>query len=332
MGKGYSEEEIKDKLSFIRLSELRENPIKGNFDLEHLKKLNGYIFQDSPDVAGKFRPEVKISGNELWQKVRSYSGFGSITVCYSPMDSKSIKEAEDVLNSVNIERLKTLDKADLAKEIASIYKKLDYIHPFPDGNSRTLREFTRTLSEEAGFKLDWAKSTQTEVYLARDFEVNSISLLRASTPTQKMALQDEIDAIRYHKEYKPLEKIIECSLSKLSIEQSKIYKIEFSFNKELSEKIGQKSYDVLVNGIKSDVLLKRDSQLSKALEGLANHKDMREKGISAESLKSGTIQPLMLPNEFKVNRPENRKIDALGSKIESKSTSDLQKKSKGFSL
>lgn len=29
MGKGYSEEEIKDKLSFIRLSELRENPIKG---------------------------------------------------------------------------------------------------------------------------------------------------------------------------------------------------------------------------------------------------------------------------------------------------------------
>lgn len=185
MGKGYSEEEIKDKLSFIRLSELRENPIKGNFDLEHLKKLNGYIFQDSPDVAGKFRPEVKISGNELWQKVRSYSGFGSITVCYSPMDSKSIKEAEDVLNSVNIERLKTLDKADLAKEIASIYKKLDYIHPFPDGNSRTLREFTRTLSEEAGFKLDWAKNSQQEIYLARDFEVNSISLLRASTPTQK---------------------------------------------------------------------------------------------------------------------------------------------------
>lgn len=61
---------------------------------------------------------MKISGNELWQKVRSYSGFSSITVCYSPMDSKSIKEAEDVLNSVNIERLKTLRYKILYKEIA----------------------------------------------------------------------------------------------------------------------------------------------------------------------------------------------------------------------
>lgn len=38
MSKGYSEQEIKDKLSFIRLSELRENSIKGHFDLDHLKK------------------------------------------------------------------------------------------------------------------------------------------------------------------------------------------------------------------------------------------------------------------------------------------------------
>lgn len=65
MSKRYSEQEIKDKLSFIRLSELKENPIKGNFDLDHLKKINGDIFQDSPDVAGKFRPEVKIHSDEL---------------------------------------------------------------------------------------------------------------------------------------------------------------------------------------------------------------------------------------------------------------------------
>lgn len=214
MGKGYSEAEIKNKLSFIRLSELRENPIKGKFNLEHLKKINAYIFQDSPDVAGKFRPEVKIDSNELWHKKRTYAGFGSIMVCYSPMDSKSIKEAEAVLNAININRLKNLNKNEFAKEITDIYKKLDYIHLFPDGNSRTLREFTRTLAKEVGFKLDWSKATRTEIYLARDFEVNSISLARASDPTQKIALQDEIVAICYHKEYKPLEKIIDSSLSK----------------------------------------------------------------------------------------------------------------------
>ncbi|AHN71557.1 Fic family protein [Aggregatibacter actinomycetemcomitans] len=146
MMKDYSEEEIKDKLSFIRLSELRENPVKGKFDLEHLKRLNGYIFQDSPDVAGKFRSEVEIGSNELWHKVRHYQGFGNITVFYSSMDSRNIKEAEDTLNVININQLKTFNKDEFAKEVVDIYKKLDYIHPFPDGNSRTLREFTRILS------------------------------------------------------------------------------------------------------------------------------------------------------------------------------------------
>lgn len=95
----------------------------------------------------------------------------------------------------------------------------------------------------------------------------------------------------------------------------KQYKVEFSFNKEQTEKLGQKSYDVLVNGLRADELLKKDSQLSNALEGLATHKDMQQKSITAEALKSGIIQPLMLNNEFKVNRPEARTINATGSKI-----------------
>ena len=132
MAKGYSEEEIKDKLSFIRLSELRENPIKGDFSLEHLRKLNSYIFQDSPTVAGKFRAEVK--NDKLWHKDRNYPRFGIITVCYSSMDKNSIEDAKAVLNSINLEKMKGLNKSEFAKELADIYKKLDYFHPFPDGN------------------------------------------------------------------------------------------------------------------------------------------------------------------------------------------------------
>ncbi|HHR5929650.1 TPA: type III toxin-antitoxin system ToxN/AbiQ family toxin [Providencia alcalifaciens] len=110
------------------------------------------------------------------------------------------------------------------------------------------------------------------------------------------------------------------------------YQVEFSFNKEQTENLGQKSYDVLVNGVKADELIKKDSQLSKALEGLATHKDMQQKGITAEALKSGTIQPLMLNNEFKINRPEARTINAVGSKIEPKSQEQQAEKTKGFSL
>lgn len=214
MAKSYSEEEIKDKLSFIRLSELSENPIKGNFDIAHLKEIHQYIFQDSPNIAGKFRSEIK-DPNKLWHKVRSYASFGNITVFYSRMDSQSIKEIEDTLNTININHLKTLNKNVFVKKITNLYSKLDYIHPFSDGNSRTLREFTRLLAKETGFKLDWSKFTRTEIYLARDFEVNTISLARNSDPTQQAALKDEINAIHYHKDYKTLEEVINYSLSKL---------------------------------------------------------------------------------------------------------------------
>ena len=219
MAKGYSEEEIKDKLSFIRLSELRENPIKGDFSLEHLRKLNSYIFQDSPTVAGKFRAEVK--NDKLWHKDRNYPRFGVITVCYSSMDKNSIEDAKTVLNSINLDRMKGLNKSEFAKELADIYKKLDYFHPFPDGNSRTLREFTRILSEEAGFKLDWSCSSQQEIYLARDFEVNTIALSKVSDQNQKSYLEGEIEATLKHSLYKPLEKIINDSLTPL--ERQKTY-------------------------------------------------------------------------------------------------------------
>ncbi|MFZ7203404.1 Fic family protein [Avibacterium avium] len=330
MNKGYSENELKDKRSFRRILELQVKPIKGDFNLEHLKKINGYIFQDSSDLAGKFRPEVKVYSDELWHKNRNYPKFGVITVCYSSMDRQSIEEAKNVLNSINIEHMKGLNQNDFAKELADIYKKLDYFHPFPDGNSRTLREFTRTLSEEVGFKLDWSKHNQQEIYLARDFEVNTITLSKVSDRNQKFFLEDEIEAILKHPQYKSLEKIINDSL--IPLERQKTYQVDFSYNKELSERIGQKSYDVLVDGVKANELIMQDSQLSKALDGLANHKDMQQKGITAEALKSGVIQPKQLDNELKINRPEARTINANGSKIELKLQGQQFQKSKDFSL
>jgi cell filamentation protein len=54
--------------------------------------------------------------------------------------------------------------------------RLDHAHGFYEGNSRTLREFTRELAEEAGFTFDWTKTGVTakernELYLARDLAV-----------------------------------------------------------------------------------------------------------------------------------------------------------------
>ena len=44
--------------------------------------------------------------------------------------------------------------------------------------------------------------------------------------------------------------------------------------------------------------IKQKPELSKMLDNVALHKDMQAKGISAESLKSGVIQPKQLDNEL----------------------------------
>ena len=52
------------------------------------------------------------------------------------------------------------------------------------------------------------------------------------------------------------------------------------------------------------------------LDNVALHKDMQAKGISAESLKSGVIQPKQLDNELKVTKPKNMTVDLSGKPIE----------------
>lgn len=48
-------ENAERELTAIRISELKINPIYGHFDLEHLKNIHRYIFQDVYDWAGELR-------------------------------------------------------------------------------------------------------------------------------------------------------------------------------------------------------------------------------------------------------------------------------------
>ena len=62
-----------------------------------------------------------------------------------------------------------------------LYTELDYIHPFPDGNSRTLREFTRQLADESSHSLDWQQFGKSPfgrdlLCIARDRGVNELAL------------------------------------------------------------------------------------------------------------------------------------------------------------
>ena len=144
------------------------------------------------------------AGND-WIKSRSLETVdASSNVAYSPMHKEAQARIDDVLKQANPAALGKFKISDFAQAIGKLYTELDYIHPFPDGNSRTLREFTRQLADESGYRLDWEQFGKSPVgrdllYIARDRSVNELALphiRHAGTKRDVMMTMDQFEGNR----------------------------------------------------------------------------------------------------------------------------------------
>lgn len=191
-------QQLEAKYTYRRILELSLDPVQGNFDAAHLREINRRIFQDLPNFGfqdltpGVYRPEVPDSKD--WIKQRSFATFKEVfTVAYSRMDASAIEKLDRLLTKANPKKLRSLTTPDFSKAMAELYVELDYIHPFPDGNSRTLRTFTAQLSNESGYILDWSIFDRTDtdrdrLYIARDLSVNKIALPHVNHESTMRAL------------------------------------------------------------------------------------------------------------------------------------------------
>lgn len=142
-------EDIRDKAALDRfeadavavgLINLKRNPIKGPFDAARLKETHRRIFGRVYPWAGEFRQGIGMMG-------KNRSGF---VVAYGPSENvpTALDEAFTKLKAEG--NLQGLDSARFAIRLAFYYSELDAIHPFREGNSRTLRAFTSDLAQAAG--------------------------------------------------------------------------------------------------------------------------------------------------------------------------------------
>ncbi|WP_426422556.1 Fic family protein [Bradyrhizobium genosp. A] len=215
-------EEREADLVANRIRELRIDPIKGDFDANHLKAVHAYIFQDLPHhQPGVMRDDTA----ETWVKHRALEGR---PVAYDvPYVSQDVEDkiATTLEQFGGPEAIKGLAQDTAAARIAELYSDLDYAHGFYEGNSRTLREFTRELAAEAGFALDWAKldvgaEERNELYVARDLAVLERAFPNL-TPETAMQTDDRteyeasfvIEGLKRAVGDRPLEAIIRESLS-----------------------------------------------------------------------------------------------------------------------
>lgn len=202
-------EEVEGRYSRWRITELDKNPVVGKFDAAHLKEVNRRIFQDLPrlgfdDVTpGEFRKPVPDGGD--WKKQRGLETVnGSFFVAYSRMDDKAQERLDKVLESANPDEFRHLKTPEFVARLGKLYVELDYIHPFPDGNTRTLRTFTQQLAKEAGYEVEWDRFGASAVgrdllYIARDRSVNELAKPHAqneNTIRQLIYTRDRLEGNR----------------------------------------------------------------------------------------------------------------------------------------
>ena len=128
--------------------ELRKNEMIGNFDVEHFIKIHKFLFEDIYPFAGKFRTENIAKG---------YFSFAE----WEYIDTE-LRKLLEKLHKSNL--LKNDTRAELVKDLAYYLAELNVLHPFREGNGRTIREFIRELAYKNGYLLDLQKVEPSEVY------------------------------------------------------------------------------------------------------------------------------------------------------------------------
>lgn len=129
------------EISALKVASALKNEIGGDFDVNHLKRIHLFLFEDIFEWAGKFR-KVNIS------KGVPFANYDLI--------EKYLGEKLDELKDENY--LKTCtNKTDLARRLAYYLGEINAVHPFREGNGRTQRIFIEYLSRHNGYEIDFTK-------------------------------------------------------------------------------------------------------------------------------------------------------------------------------
>lgn len=140
-------QQVENKIVLAKLFELRKNKQIGDFSVEHLVSIHRYLFEDIYYFAGKFRAENIAKG---------YFSFAEWEYIED--------ELNNLLNKLKKDNfLKNEDEKQFVKDLAYYMAELNVLHPFREGNGRSIREFIRQLAYVNGYLLDMQNITSNDM-------------------------------------------------------------------------------------------------------------------------------------------------------------------------
>ena len=137
----YDDLEVAEQFAFmVRSLEIEQGKCHfQQFDLDSLTKLHHYLFQDVYTFAGKVRDVQLVKGDTRFCQMQFIL----------PMCEKLFREMKKEPDWLTIE--------EAAKRLAYYKTELNMIHPFREGNGRTIRIFIRAYAKSKGYDWDFAK-------------------------------------------------------------------------------------------------------------------------------------------------------------------------------
>ncbi len=132
--------QAEEEITALKQYMLLESPIKGRFTKTQLMKIHRFLFEDIYPFAGHIRRE-QISKGE--------------TMFYPPhLIQQELDKVFAKLRGDNM--LHETDRERQIEHLSYIMSELNIIHPFREGNGRSIRELIRCMALHYGFSLDWS--------------------------------------------------------------------------------------------------------------------------------------------------------------------------------
>ena len=122
------------KITAAKLLSLRRKGVTGDFSVKHLKQIHYTLFEDIYPFAGEFRTENIAKGSfrfAEWEYIE--------------------EQCNILLERLQKENtLQGLNKRAFVGRLSFYMAELNVLHPFREGNGRTIREFIRQLAIKNG--------------------------------------------------------------------------------------------------------------------------------------------------------------------------------------
>lgn len=123
----------------LKLTSLMKNKKVYPFTEEGFKQIHKYLFDEIYEFAGEYRLE-----NILKENFR-FSEYEYIE-----------ENMPLIIKKIDIEKMKQMDFDTLCKTLSEIMTDLNVLHPFREGNGRTIREFTREMAFVCGYEVNFS--------------------------------------------------------------------------------------------------------------------------------------------------------------------------------